>query len=357
MNCSQLNINQACPLISVVLPAYNAEKYVREAVQSILAQSFTNFELIIINDGSTDGTLEILEKLRDHDSRVTLISRENKGLVESLNEGIDLARGMYLARMDADDIALPYRFERQLEWLEQTGADICGSWVRRFGTSDNRVVRFCQSDEAIKMKMLFCSPLAHPTVIMRTTLIKQLRYDKVFLYAQDYDLWSRAAEAALNMTNVQEVLLFYRVHAEQISTKTVIAQQQEAQVIRLRYLQFMFHSLRLNRMFIDETLKLFDPSLSQNDMDAVNYSFTELLSHSHGESRDVVFDNLTLLYLKAATKCKNIVSNWDRLNSSFGRGRGVATKFQLWLFRLFRIRADGVLFKHLRKIYLWRASR
>lgn len=94
------------PLVSVVLPVFNAEKYISEAVASILAQSFTNFELIVINDGSTDNTLNILKSYQV-DSRVILISRENRGLVESLNEGIDLASGEWVARMDADDIALP----------------------------------------------------------------------------------------------------------------------------------------------------------------------------------------------------------------------------------------------------------
>ncbi len=357
MKSDQPTITPVELLISVVLPAFNAEKYIAEAVRSILDQTLTNFELIVINDGSTDNTLAILEELRDKDARVIVISRENRGLVESLNEGIDLARGKWIARMDADDIALPHRFERQLEWLERTGADISGSWVQRFGSSDKRVVRLPQTDDAIKMAMLFCSPFAHPAVIMRTSLVKRLGYDKRWEKAEDYDLWERAAEAGWKMANVPEVLLSYRVHAEQISTLTANRQQQLTQGIRRRYGAFVSHSMRLNQSWIDEVLKISESSLSELDMDAVDAAFTGLLQQSHGEARDVVFDHATRLYFRAAANCPNIVSRWSKLNREFGKGFKVATKLQLWLFRLLQVRADGALFKQLKRIYIWRASR
>lgn len=350
------NANAITPLISVVLPVHNGEKYLAEAIDSILVQTFANFELIMIDDGSTDGSQHILQEYERCNPRVRVIVRENRGLVTTLNDSIEIARGAWIARMDQDDIALPHRFERQLQWLEQTNADICGSWVRRFGTSDKRVVRLRQTDEAIKIGMLFCSPFAHPSVMMRTALIKQLRYDKAWEKAEDYDLWGRAAEAGLKMTNVPEVLLLYRVHAEQISNRTASRQLQQAKEIRRRYWEFVFHSMQLNRKWIDETLKIFAPSLPDVDMDAVDASFAGLLSHSYGESRDVIFENVTRLYFKAAANCPNIVSRWDKLNREFGQGWGATTKFQLWLFRLLQIHPDGALFKQLRKIYVWKVS-
>ena len=351
-----LNANLVTPLISVVLPVYNGEKYLVEAIDSILVQTFPNFELIMIDDGSTDGSKHILRKYERCDPRVRVILRENRGLATTLNDSLEIARGEWIARMDADDIALPHRFERQLQWLKQTSADICGSWVRRFGTLDKRVVRLFQTDEVIKMEMLFCSPFAHPTVMMRTALVKQLRYDKAWEKAEDYDFWGRAAEAGLKMTNVPEVLLLYRVHAKQISSLAASRQLQQAQEIRRRYWEFVFQTMQLNRMWIDETLKIFVPSLSEVDMNAVDASFSELLSQSHGESRDVIFNNATRLYLKVAANCPNIVSRWDKLNREFGESWGFTTKFQLWLFWLLQIHSDGVLFKLLRKIYVWRAS-
>ena len=347
----------ADPLISVVLPVYNGEQYLAEAIDSVLAQSFANFELIMIDDGSTDGSQQILREYERRDSRVRVIVRENRGLATTLNDSIDVARGVWIARMDQDDIALHHRFECQLEWLESAGADIAGSWVRRFGSSDKRLVRLRQTDEAIKMELLFSSPFAHPAVMMRTELVRQLRYDRTWEKAEDYDLWERAAEAGWKMTNVPEVLLLYRVHGAQISTRTANRQQQQGQEIRRRYWEYVFHSMQLNRKWIDETLKIFEPSLHGLDMDNVDASFTGLLQHSHGESRDVIFSHATRLYFKVAASCPDIVSRWGKLNREFGEGWGAATKFKLWLFRWLRIRADGDLFKQLRKFYVWRASR
>lgn len=345
------------PLISVVLPVYNGEQYLSEAIDSILAQTFTNFELIMIDDGSTDGSQQILREYERRDARIRVIVRENRGLATTLNDSVDIVRGAWIARMDQDDIALPRRFERQLEWLERTGADIAGSWVQRFGTSDKRVVRLRQTDEAIKMAMLFCSPFAHPSVMMRAALVKRLRYDSTWEKAEDYDLWERAAEDGWKMMNVPEVLLLYRIHGAQISTKTASRQQQQGQEIRRRYWEFVFRSMRLNPNWIDEALKIFDPSLSVVDMDVVDASFAELLRHSHGESKDVAFSHTTRLYLRAAANCPDIVSRWGKLNREFGKGWGAATKFNLWIFRWLRIRADSGLFKQLRKLYVWRASR
>ncbi|WP_052166422.1 glycosyltransferase family 2 protein [Methylobacter tundripaludum] len=352
-----LTATEVEPLISVVLPIYNGEQYLAEAIDSVLSQTFANFELIMIDDGSTDDSQHILREYEKRDPRVRVVVRENRGLATTLNDAIDIARGTWIARMDQDDIALPYRFERQLEWLERTGADISGSWVQRFGSSDKRVVRLPQTDDAIKMAMLFCSPFAHPAVIMRASLVKRLGYDKRWEKAEDYDLWERAAEAGWKMANVPEVLLSYRVHAEQISTLTANRQQQLTQDIRRRYGAFVSHSMRLNQSWIDEVLKISESSLSGLDMDAVDAAFTGLLQQSHGEARDVVFDHATRLYFRAAADCPNIVSRWSKLNREFGEGFKVATKLQLWLFRLLQVRADGALFKQLKRIYIWRASR
>lgn len=344
------------PLISVAMPVYNGEKYLAEAIDSILAQTFEDFEFIIIDDGSTDNSLAILQEYQKLDSRIRLITRENRNVAATLNEIIFLARGKWIARMDQDDIALPQRLECQLEWLERTGADISGSWVRRFGTSDQRIVKLRQTDEAIKMEMLFCSPFAHPSVMVRTAMIKKLLYDETRWEAEDYDLWVRAAEAGWKMTNIPEVLLSYRVHPEQISAKKANRQQQLGYETRRRYWEFVFRSSRLNRKCIEETLGILESSLYEADMNAVDNLFLELLQHSHGESRDVIFHHMTLLYYRVSASCPNIVSRWGRLNREFGDGWGCTIKFQLWLFRLLRIRTDGDLFKQLKRLYIWSAS-
>lgn len=347
----RLEVGAEKPIISVVLPVFNAEKYVDEAVRSILNQTFTNFELILINDGSTDGSLRILEQFRVMDKRVILVSRENRGLVESLNEGIDLARGIWIARMDADDIALSTRFERQLEWLKHTDADACGSWVQFFGTADRRILKHAQTNEAIKMEVLFSAPFAHPTVMMKTELVKKLRYDKIWEKCEDYDLWERATRAGWKMTNVPEVLLKYRQHEAQISTAASTKQQELFLNLRRRYWEFIFDSMELNKKWIDEVFKLRDFSPSIVNMDDVDSVFIALLQRNDGESRAVIFDHATRLYFRAASTCPDVAARWGKLNKNYGVGFAIGTQIKLLLLSVFRIHADSRLFELLKKLY------
>jgi len=348
------NIGDA-PLISVALPVYNGERYLSEAIDSILTQSFKDFELIIINDGSKDNSLQLLQKYQKLDSRIRLISRENKNVAATLNEIILIARGKWIARMDQDDISLPYRFERQLKWLEQTGADICGSWVQLFGTNDKRILKHCQTDEAIKMEMLFCSPFAHPSVIVRKDLIGDLLYNEIKWQAEDYDLWERAAKAGWKMTNIPEVLMLYRVHAAQISTasSSSIKQKQFSQDIRYRYWHFIFDSKKLNKEYIGEVMKLNEVPLPKLKMDDVDSAFVELLNLSQGEARSTILYHLTLLYIRAAADCSDIVTRWGRINNQFGKGFAFGTKLKLWLLKTFRVHSNSRAFDRLKRLYFF----
>lgn len=341
------------PLISVVLPAFNAEKYVREAVQSILTQSFMDFELIVIDDGSRDGTKAILEELCEQDDRIILVSRENKGLVTSLNEGVALARGMWIARMDADDIALPHRLERQLKWLRNTHADICGSWAKMFGAYDNRIIKHAQSDAAIRMELLFGSAFVHPSVMMKAELVKTMRYDKAWENAEDYDLWERIARSGWIMTNVPEVLLLYRQHETQISTVTSSRSRQQVltQEIRRRYWAAMGDSLGLEHVWSKEVLKLREPSPPAFDMDKIDMVFNKLLEQNRGEARAVVFDHMTRSYFRAAAYCRDVECRWRRLNKRYGNRPTWGTRLTLLALSFLRVKPDGRLFMWLKQFY------
>ena len=200
------------PLVSVVLSVFNGEKYLAEAIDSILTQTYKNFEFIIINDGSTDSSLEIIGSYND--KRIILISRENKGLIVSLNEGVHKATGKYVARMDADDISLPNRIDKQVKFMqEHESIGICGTAVRVFGENTREHIwKLTRSDKCIKAELLFSSALAHPTVMMRKSLIDQyqLFYSSDFTHAEDFELWTRFALHS-NMANLQEPLLRYRI--------------------------------------------------------------------------------------------------------------------------------------------------
>ncbi len=208
------------PLVSVVLSVYNGEKYLEESIDSILQQCYTNFEFIIINDGSTDKSLEIIKSYDD--KRIVLINRENKGLIESLNEGIRKSRGKYIARMDADDIALPSRFEEQVRFMDKNlDIGICGTAVIGFGENiQEHIWKLSSIDVTLKAELLFSSCFAHPSVMIRRKIIveNELYYNKGFLHAEDFELWVRMSEYT-KFFNLKIPLLKYRVVKDSITRK------------------------------------------------------------------------------------------------------------------------------------------
>lgn len=210
------------PAISVVLPVFNAEAFVRDAVKSILAQTFGDFELIIINDGSTDGSGSILKELAASDSRIVLVERANAGLVPTLNEGIELARADLIARMDADDVAMPERFALQLTRMTaEPKLGVLGSFIRIVDKT-GQFIR--QGDYPVTPTqnarfLLHGSPLAHPSVMMRKVAVKKVGgYRRVFSHCEDYDLWLRISEIGFWIANLPKPLLDYRVHGSNVST-------------------------------------------------------------------------------------------------------------------------------------------
>ncbi|PJG42966.1 glycosyl transferase family 2 [Acinetobacter tandoii] len=201
-------------LISVVLPAYNSELYIKEAIDSVLAQTFTNFELIILNDGSSDKTEEII--LSFQDSRIIYVKNEqNLGLIGTLNKGMALAKGKYIARMDADDICLPERFAKQINFLEENpDYVICGTAAYRFlnNLTDKRAFYVPISDDNIRVRLFFNTGFIHPSVMFRTETIRihNLSFSENYKYAEDYYFWMDLLQYGKGF-NLKEKLLYYRV--------------------------------------------------------------------------------------------------------------------------------------------------
>jgi glycosyltransferase involved in cell wall biosynthesis len=339
------------PLVSVVLPIYNGEKYLTEAIDSILAQTFSDFELIIIDDGSTDTSLTILQKYQNRDERIRLISRENRNLATTLNDLIDMARGKWIARMDQDDISLPLRLERQLHWLEVKNADLCGCWVKFFGRWDHHTWKGWKTDRAIKADMMFKSPFVHPSVMMRTDLVRRLRYDRSYEKAEDYDLWVRAAMSGWNMCNIPEVLLLYRNHSSQISVKSAQAQKNLGESIQIRFWHSMSELYELESNEIEEILKLANAKANV-DMDVIEATFKKLLRQNIGEARAVIMNNAAKLYLRNADINSEMGARWRLLNRLFGSGFGVHMSLTIWMIKKFKIQANGRLFNLLKSISL-----
>lgn len=219
------------------MPCYNAAPWLDAAIASILRQTHREFELLAIDDGSTDSTPEILARAAKHDQRLRVLGGGgNAGIVAALNLGLDQARGKYVARMDADDVALPQRFERQLAFLEETGIDLCGSWFREFGHGIPRSVRWPHTETALRTAMLFQSTLCHPTLMARSNVFARLRYREEYRLAEDYDLYARAYRD-FHLANVPEILLRYRRHAGQASEARRDAMESLTRQIRLEVLR------------------------------------------------------------------------------------------------------------------------
>ncbi len=201
------------PEISVIMPVYNAGKFLAAAIESILKQNHTDFEFIILDDASTDNSLEIINKFCD--PRIVLSANvENLGVARSLNKGIELARGRYIVRMDADDISMPNRLARQIRFMQDhPEIGISGGWVQIFGNGPPSIARVPSNPDEIAAYMLFETPLWHVTVIMRRELIIQhkLRYNPTFSRSEDYDLWTRAI-VHFPLANLDEVLVRVREH-------------------------------------------------------------------------------------------------------------------------------------------------
>ena len=209
------------PAISVVMSVYNGEKYLREAVNSILAQSFTNFEFIIVDDGSADNTAAILDSYTD----VRIIRKKNEqntGLAFSLNKAISTARGDFIARMDADDFSMPGRLEMQFNYLTQNPqVAVVGSDFVSIDEAGRRLGRSAHvtTPGQVRWRLLFGNAVAHPTVMFRKSLFeKGFRYDENMQASQDYDLWFRISEEHA-ITNLPEELLLYRRHTGRVSIK------------------------------------------------------------------------------------------------------------------------------------------
>jgi hypothetical protein len=208
------------PVVSVVMSVFNGQRFLSEAVQSILGQSFSDFEFVIVDDGSTDKSSEILAQYMRRDDRIRVHRHTNKGRALSLNIGIELSKGRYIARMDADDVALPDRLKEQVDFMElhpEVGL-LSGSYERI--RSDGRLldkVRLPLRDDEIRSMMLQSNAMCHPAVMMRKEVaIACGGYRKVFSESEDYDLWLRMSERS-QLANLEQPILQYRVHSKQAS--------------------------------------------------------------------------------------------------------------------------------------------
>ncbi len=225
------------PLVSILMPVFKTAPYLREAMDSMLAQTFKDFELIVLNDCSPDNAEEILDIYND--PRIVRYKGEkNAGLSNVLNVGIGMARGKYIARMDSDDISLPNRLQIQVDYLEtHPEVDLVSAGMRLFGAKEGTWIREL-NPEKVKIEAMFHSPVLHASSVWRRDAFEKqgLHFRQEMVPAEDYDLWTRAMLKGLKLVNLPEVLYEYRIHEAQATVQTdkTAAKSREVQMAYLR---------------------------------------------------------------------------------------------------------------------------
>lgn len=213
--------------LSVIMSVYNGERYLKEAIESILNQTFKNFEFIIIDDGSTDKSPQILDKYAKKDKRIKLIHQKNIGLTKSLNKALKLAQGKYIARIDADDIAYKSRFKKQIRFLEKhPKIGLVGNYVDVIDEKGKNIGRliYPTNDKDIRKVLIKKNPFCHSTIMFRKEVAEKVGgYNKDFSAAQDYDFWMRISKH-YQIANLSEVLGAWRLRKKAITFQKNISQ-------------------------------------------------------------------------------------------------------------------------------------
>ena len=275
------SIVNSTPKISVLMPVYNCELYIKEAIDSILNQTYSDFEFLIIDDSSKDQTISIIKSYND--ARIQLIEKPvNSGLTLSLNMGLRFAKGKYIARMDGDDISLPERFEKQVAFLEANeDTVVCGTAFSIIGT--NEVVNVPENHEAIKLALLKNNCIAHPSVMMRKSILDKdsIFYNAAKESAEDYDLWVRLLKIG-KLHNLQEVLLKYRVHDKQVSQKSTVQQVNSAIEIKLYLLNCLDLEMQPNERKVLKKIITRNSTVEFNEFEKFQKIKSKLLRSNNG---------------------------------------------------------------------------
>jgi glycosyltransferase involved in cell wall biosynthesis len=269
------------PRVSVVLCVYNQAAYVAEAIASILGQTLTDLELIVVDDGSTDSSPEVIHRFTD--PRIRYVRNErNLGHASSPNRGVALARGRYLAIMDSDDISLPERLARQVDFLDaHPDVAMCGSWVETFGAR-TEVRRFPTEPAVLAVSLLLYCPFSTPSVMLRRDAMLPEGFDPRFGPAFDYAYWVEMANRA-PVANLPEVLLKYRLHAGQVTVTRRAAQLAGTRLVLRRQLEGLLGEV--SEAELDALMYVFVNEVSDEPPTAAIGSLFARLRHANRQRR------------------------------------------------------------------------
>jgi glycosyltransferase involved in cell wall biosynthesis len=290
--------------VSVILPVYNCDQYIFETIQSVLNQTFTDFELLIVDDCSTDNTVAIIRAFDDDRIQLTL-KEKNTGYTDSLNYAVSIAKGQYIARMDGDDICMPTRFEKQVAFLDTNPTIIlCGSAIQIIGT--DTILRHPSNHEEIKVKLCFGTSFYHPSVMGKIEVFRANPYDKAYEPAEDYDLWTRLVFQG-ELANLEEVLLLYRVHDNQVSKERKTIQEAHSLWCKLQ----MFSQFQINDYFsLDDINLVFGHKfpISFQDCEKVQFVTSSLIEKNKELQVFDLFEFEKVISRQKISKIKNYIT-------------------------------------------------
>jgi len=321
------------PKISVVMSVYNGEKHLRGSIESILNQTFTDFEFIIVNDGSTDASLEIIKSYDD--ARIRTINNEkNIGLTKSLNKATKKARGEYIARQDADDISLPNRLELQLEFLEKhPDVALLGTGIYVIDEKGDKIEKRIMHPNP-KKSLLKGNRFIHGSVMLRRSVIDELgAYNETLKYSQDYELWLRMSKK-YDVRNVTAPLYKLRMHKGSILSKNIEEQQMYAVLAQKLAINEIKEETLLD---LQDDLPIFYQTLNRSD----KIMFHKAVAYNHVQNNDL--SSLRRECFKAFKLNPFDLENNLQLISSFFGLRGVRVIHQLYryaryvLYKLFKL--------------------
>lgn len=324
-------MSSSTPLISVLLPIYNAAPYLQESLNSLLKQSYTHLEIVAIDDGSTDNSWAILQTYAQQDNRIKLYCNKiNLGFTKTLNTSIPRCTGAYIARMDADDIAHPERLAKQLETLEKnTNCKFCGTYYSFFPTKVNllwlRLQKIESQSKYLRPRALFFTPIVHPSLMVETNFYKQFQYSEKHPVADDYELFTRMLRQSDAMI-VEEQLL--KVRLSTTSYSTISRATQLATVAGIYRDQFHYFQVPHSESDLQThllTSESNDKQLTANDLDSINDWLRRLQSINQAQSifdQAIFHDVLSIVWFKCCRRADLGGIKLYRIynNGNFARG-------------------------------------
>lgn len=283
------------PLVTVLIPCYNALPYLHEALESIIHQTYSNLEILCINDGSSDKTAEVLDEYAKLDKRIKVIHNEtNIKLIATLNKGVQLAEGKYIARMDSDDISLPNRIETQLNYLENNKSiDIVSTGALAI-SEDNKILTEKSVRNTLPESSLFVSflfrPIGHPELLGKSVVFKEnlFKKEEYTIHTEDYELWTRLLRKGYKLANLKELLYKFRINSQSVSRKfTKIQEENFVTSANIHYNAYFNDNLgvKITRVVVNRLL----PSTNLKDWRAGVKTIKQLKNHffNLSESREV----------------------------------------------------------------------